>query len=114
MRNPDLLGRDIRGFLESQRCGTQGCGYWAVLVVGGQLHWMTLEIFSNLSDSMILLFSWEGRVCPCWGLQYAEPCVRWWVMCETASICVFCQIQLGIDLQVMEMLQPTGMVSKAQ
>ena len=29
----------------------QSCG--EVLVVGGRLDWMTLEVFSNLGDSMI-------------------------------------------------------------
>jgi len=28
--------------------------YWAILVVGGQLDKMILEVFSNLNDSMIL------------------------------------------------------------
>ena len=27
--------------------------YWEILVVGGQLDWMILEVFSNLGDSMI-------------------------------------------------------------
>jgi len=28
--------------------------YWEILVIGGQLDWMTLEVFSNLGDSVIL------------------------------------------------------------
>ena len=27
--------------------------YWEILVVGGWLDWMNLEVFSNLGDSMI-------------------------------------------------------------
>ena len=27
--------------------------YWEILVVGGWLDWMILEVFSNLGDSMI-------------------------------------------------------------
>jgi len=27
---------------------------WAILVIGGWLDWMILELFSNLDDSMIL------------------------------------------------------------
>ena len=27
---------------------------WALLVVGRQLNWMILEVFSNLNDSMVL------------------------------------------------------------
>ena len=34
--------------------GTEGRGQWAVLVAGGQLDWMILEVFSNFSKSMIL------------------------------------------------------------
>ena len=29
--------------------------YWEILVIGRQLDWMILEVFSNLGDSMILL-----------------------------------------------------------
>jgi len=36
------------------RCGTEGCGQWATLVIIGQLDWIILEVFSNLNDSMIL------------------------------------------------------------
>jgi len=28
--------------------------YWEILVIGGQLNWMILEIFSSLGDSIIL------------------------------------------------------------
>lgn len=28
--------------------------YWAILVVGGQLDWIILEVFSNINDSMTL------------------------------------------------------------
>ena len=34
------------------RCGTEGHGSGEVLVVGGQLDWMVLEVFSNLGDSV--------------------------------------------------------------
>ena len=27
--------------------------YWEILMVGGQLDWMILEVFSNLGDSII-------------------------------------------------------------
>jgi len=38
---------------------------WEILVVGGWLDWMTLEIFSSLGDSMLLSFcSTEERVFP--------------------------------------------------
>ena len=42
------------GVQEAWRCGTEGCGQWVILVVGGQLDYMILEVFSNLNDSMIL------------------------------------------------------------
>ena len=28
--------------------------YWEILMVGGQLDWMILEVFSNFGDSMVL------------------------------------------------------------
>ena len=34
------------------RCGTEGHGSGEVWVVGGQLDWMVLEVFSNLGDSV--------------------------------------------------------------
>lgn len=36
------------------RCSTQGCGQWSILVVGGHLHWVILEVFSSLNDSIVL------------------------------------------------------------
>ena len=43
------------GVQEAWRCGTEGCGQWVILVVGEQLDYMILEVFSNLNDSMILI-----------------------------------------------------------
>jgi len=42
------------GVPELWRCGTEGHGQWATLVVGGWLDWVILEVFSNLNDSVIL------------------------------------------------------------
>jgi len=39
---------------EPRRCGTEGCGQWATLVVGGCSDWVVSEVFSNLNDSVIL------------------------------------------------------------
>ena len=37
---------------------------WEILVVvGGQLDWVILEVFSNLGDSMILLFVLGQKAC---------------------------------------------------
>ena len=40
--------------------------YWEILVIGRQLDWMILEVFSNLGDSMILILrasaSWLHHV----------------------------------------------------
>jgi len=38
--------------------------WWEILVVGGQLNWMILEVFSNLCDSMILWFHYAGFIQP--------------------------------------------------
>ena len=40
------------GVPELWRCGTEGRGQWAILVVGRQLDWMSLEVFSNFNDSV--------------------------------------------------------------
>ena len=34
--------------------GIEGRGQWAVLVIGGQLDWVILEVSFNLNDSVIL------------------------------------------------------------
>ena len=36
----------------------RGTVWWEMLVIGGQLDWMILEVFSNLGDSMILDRQW--------------------------------------------------------
>ena len=36
------------GVQKPWRCGTEGYGQWAVLVVGGWLDWVILEVFSTL------------------------------------------------------------------
>lgn len=36
------------------RCGTEGHGQWAALLVGGWLDWVTVKGFPNLYDSVIL------------------------------------------------------------
>ena len=45
------------GVPEPCGCGTEGYSQWATLEVGGWLGWMSLEVFSNLNDSVIL---WIG------------------------------------------------------
>ena len=45
----------LGGIQKPWRCGTEGCGQWAILVVGGCLDQIILVIFSNLNDPMILL-----------------------------------------------------------
>ena len=35
------------GVQEPWRCGTEGYGQWATLVVGGWLDWVILEVFSK-------------------------------------------------------------------
>ena len=41
------------GVCETFRCGTKGHGLVGNTVIGGQLDWMILELFSNLGDSVI-------------------------------------------------------------
>ena len=44
------------GVQKTCRCGTSGYGLVGMVVLGWQLDLVTLEIFSNLNDSMILWF----------------------------------------------------------
>lgn len=42
------------GVQETWRCGTEGHGQWAILVLGGWLDWVIIETVSGLYDSMNL------------------------------------------------------------
>jgi len=44
------------------RCGTSGHGLLDMVVLGGQLDLMILEVFSNLNDSMILSICATGSL----------------------------------------------------
>jgi len=44
------------GVQKTCRCGTSGHGLAGMVVLGGQLDLMILEVFSNLNDFMILFY----------------------------------------------------------
>lgn len=51
---PPLGTAYISGVQDTHRCSTLGDDWWAVLVVGGWLGWVCLEVFPKLNDSMRL------------------------------------------------------------
>ena len=50
------------GVQEMFGCCTEGHGLVGILVVGGWLDWMILEVSSNLNDSVIFLVL-KGNIC---------------------------------------------------
>ena len=52
------------GVHELRRCGTEGCGQWAILMVDRQLDLMNLEVFPNLNDTVILFSVWTSHNVP--------------------------------------------------
>jgi len=53
------------------RCGTLGHGLAGMVVLGGWLDLMILEVFSNLNHSMILWFIWLN-----WNLCHISKILR--------------------------------------
>ena len=52
---PGSGGVTIPGGIQGRfRCCTKCMVWWEILVIGGWLYWMILEVFSNLGDSMSL------------------------------------------------------------